>query len=85
MYPPPPSVCCDVSFSTLRMMHRVLPHAQAAAQAVTAKKVDQPRLPPPEEVDHTAADEEAAHHPPLHTRPYHGDIFFGQIDAMNVV
>ena len=52
MHPPPPSVCCDVFFSTLRMMRCVLPYAQAAAQAVTAKKVDHHHLPPHEEAAH---------------------------------
>ena len=83
MRPPKPSVCSDVFFSTLRMMRHVLPHAQA--QAVTAKKVDQHYLPPPEGVDHAVAVEETAHynpphtneavahHHPLHTNTYHGD------------
>ena len=71
MHPPPLLVCCEVFFFTLRMMRRVLPHAQAAAQAVTAKKVDQHHLPPHEEIDHAVAVEEAAHYLPPHEEVAH--------------
>ena len=62
---PPPSGCCDVFPPTLRlkMMRCVLPQAQVAAQATTAKKVDQLPLPPPEEAVH-AVEDAARHHPP---------------------
>ena len=48
MCPPPPSGCCD-TFLRPQMMRCVLRNAQVAAQAATAKKVDQHPLPPPGE------------------------------------
>jgi hypothetical protein len=76
--PPPPGSC--VTYHTLRhrMMQRVLPDAQVAAQAGKAKKVDPNPLPPPGQVSPSLAGnedvfdgllvtDEAPHHQPPYT------------------
>ena len=79
MCSPPPPGCC-VTYHTLRhrMMQRVLPDAQVAAQAGKAKKVDPNPLPPPGQVSPSLAGsedvcdgllvtDEAPHHQPPYT------------------